>query len=53
MAGTTSYFDIAERPLIINHGSGVIVKEPKILTDGHRKDFGYSFYCISIESQAK
>lgn len=34
------------------HGSNVIVQAPKILTNGHYKDFGYGFYCTSIEKQA-
>ena len=34
------------------HGSNVIVQEPKILTNGHYKDFGYGFYCTNIEKQA-
>lgn len=34
------------------HGSNVIVQEPKVLTNGHYKDFGYGFYCTNIEKQA-
>ncbi len=34
------------------HGSNVIVQEPKVLTDGHYKDFGYGFYCTNLEKQA-
>ena len=35
------------------HGSNVIVQEPKILTNGYYKDFGYGFYCTNIERQAR
>lgn len=35
------------------HGSNVVVKNPKILTNGNYKDFGYGFYCTNIENQAK
>lgn len=38
---------------IIYHGSNVIVQRPKILINGHYKDFGYGFYCTSIKKQAK
>lgn len=34
------------------HGSGV-VENPKIITDGNYKDFGYVFYCTKLEKQAK
>lgn len=37
---------------IIYHGSNVEVPNPKILVNGHYKDFGYGFYCINIEKQA-
>ena len=37
----------------IFHGSNVIVTEPKIVINGHYKDFGYGFYCTNIEKQAK
>ena len=35
------------------HGNNVVVKNPKILTNGNYKDFGYGFYCTNIENQAK
>lgn len=38
---------------IVYHGSNVIVAKPKILVNGHYKDFGYGFYCTNIEKQAK
>ena len=38
---------------IIYHGSNVEVANPKILINGHYKDFGYGFYCTNIEKQAK
>ena len=33
-------------------GSNRIVNQPKIITDGHYKDFGYGFYCTRIKEQA-
>ena len=39
--------------LIIYHGSNVPVTHPKILINGHYKDFGYGFYCTNFEKQAK
>ena len=39
--------------MILYHGSNVIVQKPQILTNGYYKDFGYGFYCTSIEKQAK
>ena len=39
--------------MTIYHGSNAIVQSPKILTDGFYKDFGYGFYCTSLELQAK
>ena len=38
---------------IIYHGSNVIVQKPKILVNGHYKDFGYGFYCTNLKKQAK
>jgi hypothetical protein len=38
---------------IIYHGSNVTVANPKILINGHYKDFGYGFYCTNLEKQAK
>ena len=32
--------------------SNVIVNQPKIITDGFYKDFGYGFYCSAFEKQA-
>ncbi len=37
----------------IYHGSNVVVENPRILINGHYKDFGYGFYCTNIEKQAK
>ncbi len=39
--------------MIIYHGSNVAVPEPKIMINGHYKDFGYGFYCTNIIKQAK
>lgn len=36
----------------VYHGSNVIVNQPKIITDGFYKDFGYGFYCSAFEKQA-
>ncbi|MCI8292430.1 MAG: DUF3990 domain-containing protein [Hespellia sp.] len=38
---------------ILYHGSNIIVPKPKILINGHYKDFGYGFYCTNIKKQAK
>lgn len=35
------------------HGSNVTVSVPRILINGHYKDFGYGFYCTKLEKQAK
>ena len=35
------------------HGSNVCVESPRILTNGHYKDFGFGFYCTNYEHQAK
>jgi hypothetical protein len=37
----------------IYHGSNVIVQKPKIITNGHYKDFGFGFYCTNLERQAQ
>ena len=39
--------------LTIYHGSNVILKNPKVLTNGFYKDFGYGFYCTNLEKQAQ
>jgi len=39
--------------MIIYHGSNTAVEKPRILINGHYKDFGYGFYCTNIEKQAK
>lgn len=39
--------------VIIYHGSNTAVEKPRILINGHYKDFGYGFYCTDIEKQAK
>ena len=35
------------------HGSNTVVEQPKILTNGFYKDFGYGFYCTILEKQAR
>lgn len=39
--------------IIIFHGSNVLVEKPQIIVSGFYKDFGYGFYCTSIEKQAR
>ncbi|RGH31826.1 DUF3990 domain-containing protein [Coprobacillus sp. AF02-13] len=34
-------------------GDSTIIEQPKIITDGYYKDFGYGFYCTNLEKQAK
>lgn len=38
---------------ILYHGSNIEVPNPKVLINGHYKDFGYGFYCTNLEKQAK
>jgi len=38
---------------LLYHGSNVIVNRPKVVINGHYKDFGYGFYCTNMEKQAK
>lgn len=35
------------------HGSNTVVEQPRILTNGFYKDFGYGFYCTILEKQAR
>ena len=37
---------------LIYHGSNMTVKSPKIMINGHYKDFGYGFYCTNLRKQA-
>ena len=39
--------------IIIFHGSNVLVEKPQFIVSGFYKDFGYGFYCTSIEKQAR
>ena len=39
--------------MLLYHGSNIVVRQPKILTNGYYKDFGYGFYCTIYEKQAK
>ena len=41
------------REQILYHGSNLVVQNPRIMINGHYKDFGYGFYCTSYEKQAK
>lgn len=38
---------------ILYHGSNIEVPNPKVLINGHYKDFGYGFCCTNLEKQAK
>ena len=42
-----------DKTKILYHGSNVVVQNPKILINGHYKDFGYGFYCMNLMKQAK
>ena len=44
---------MAEKEIILFHGSNVVVDNPQILVSGFNKDFGYGFYCTNIERQAR
>ena len=37
----------------VYHGSNAIVEHPDIVARGFNKDFGFGFYCTSLEKQAK
>lgn len=37
---------------LIYHGSNMTVMSPKIMINGHYKDFGYGFYCTNLRKQA-
>ena len=39
--------------ITLYHGSNLTIENPKILMNGHYKDFGYGFYCTNMEKQAK
>ena len=39
--------------ITLYHGSNMTIENPKILMNGHYKDFGYGFYCTNMEKQAK
>ena len=38
---------------MLYQGDNKVLNEPKIITDGFYKDFGYGFYCTNFEQQAK
>ena len=38
---------------LLYHGSNIEVRNLKILTNGHYKDFGYGFYCTQMQKQAE
>ena len=44
---------LLNKKMEVYFGSNRIVNQPKIITDGYYKDFGYGFYCTSYEKQAK
>ena len=43
---------VLNKNMEVYFGSNRIVNQPKIITDGHYKDFGYGFYCTNFEKQA-
>ena len=44
---------LLNKKMEVYFGSNRIVNQPKIITDGYYKDFGYGFYCTNFEKQAK
>ncbi len=38
---------------MLYQGDNKVLNDPKIITDGFYKDFGYGFYCTNFEKQAK
>ena len=44
---------LLNKKMEVYFGSNRIVNQPKIITDGYYKDFGYGFYCTNIKKQAK
>jgi len=40
-------------PVVLYHGSNVVVRHPEVKVQGYYKDFGFGFYCTNIEMQAK
>ena len=39
--------------MVLYQGDNKVLNEPKIIKDCFYKDFGYGFYCINFEKQAK
>lgn len=50
--GIKSFNDL-ENMYRVYHGSNLIVKEPRVLTSGFTKDFGFAFYVTKIQKQAE
>lgn len=46
-------FASMEQRMKLYHGSNVVVENPEVLVMGFYKDFGYGFYCTSLEKQAR
>ena len=44
--------NLLNKKMEVYFGSNRIVNQPKIITDGYYKDFGYGFYCTNFEKQA-
>ena len=44
---------LLNKKMEVYFGSNRIVNQPKIITDGYYKDFGYGFYCTNLKKQAK
>lgn len=45
--------NFSSKPVKIFHGSNIEVRNPKILTTGFNKDFGYGFYCTEMRNQSE
>ena len=43
---------LLNKKMEVYFSSNRIVNQPKIITDGYYKDFGYGFYCTNFENQA-
>jgi len=44
--------EAAKAPMLVCHGSNVVVEIPRIIRTKYTKDFGYGFYCTMLRDQA-
>lgn len=44
--------EAAKAPMLVCHGSSVVVDTPRIIRTKYTKDFGYGFYCTVLREQA-